>query len=99
MKLPTMFIQELKGMESDESRPRVGSPETPSREPGRKSEEEKATQPYTSALNGQVKNHSLLTEPWRSRPSLLSHIHHAGAFLIFSLQISPPAQDIRRRLL
>lgn len=93
MKLPTMFIQDLKLIKSSESRPRVWSPQTQSREPGHKSVKEKLMWPYTSKFNPHAKNHSLraddrVKDTLRSRPSLLSRINHSWAFLIFILYIS-----------
>lgn len=53
-----MFIQDLKLIKSSESRPRVSSPQTQSREPDHKSEKEKLMWPYTSKFNPHAKNHS-----------------------------------------
>lgn len=84
----TMFIQELKLIRCTKSRPSVWIPWTQSRELGDKSPEEKLTWPYTSKFNRHAKNHSLLADDivkdtLRSRPSLLYHISHTWAYLIF----------------
>lgn len=98
-----MFIQELKWIKSHESRLHVWSSQTQSREPGHKSLEEKVMWPYTSKFNPYAKNHSLhaddrVKDTLRSRPSLLSHINHAGAFLIFILLISLLLRILRGNL-
>lgn len=103
MKLPTMFIQDLKLIKSSESRPRVWSPQTQSREPGHKSVKEKLMWPYTSKFNPHAKNHSLraddrVKDTLRSRPSLLSRINHTWAFLIFILYISLLLKILRGKL-
>lgn len=59
--------------------------------------------PYTSKFNRHAKNHSLYTDDrvkdtLRSRPSLLSHINHTQAFLIFLLQVSLLLKILRAKL-
>lgn len=57
MKLPTMFVQELKWIRSSKSRPRVCGLRTQSRELGDKSqrEEKKIMWPYTAKFNRHAK--------------------------------------------
>lgn len=84
--------------------PCVWSPRTQSREPGDKSLKEKPLRPNTFKFNHHAKNHSLLTsvgvkDTRRSGPSLLSHINHDWAFLIFWLEDLSAAPHIMGQLL
>lgn len=79
-------------MKSRESRPHVGSNETPSREPGRKSLEEKATRPYTSSLIEESLSPRRSSQVQTFTP--VPHPSHRGVFNFLATDLAP-AQDMR----
>lgn len=90
-----MFIQDLKLIKSSESRPRVCSPRTQSREPAHKSEKEKLMWPYTSKFNPHAKNHSHRAADTRRYLEVqtftpVPYQSHLGVFNFHTARHSPP---------
>lgn len=90
-----MFIQDLKLIKSSESRPRVWSPQTQSREPAHKSEKEKLMWPYTSKFNPHAKNHSHRAADTRRYLEVqtftpVPYQSHLGVFNFHTARHSPP---------
>lgn len=81
MKLPTVFILEAM------NQGRRQEPETPSREPGGKSEEEKAARPYSAAVNGDSLSPHRTSEVQTFTP--VPHPSHRGVFNFLTADLPP----------
>lgn len=98
-----MFIQEHKLIKSSESRLRVWSPRTQSREAAHKSHKEKLMWPYTSKFNRRAKNHSGRAADTRRHLEVqtftpVPHQSHRGVFNFHTAPRRPPPHTLWHRL-